>query len=176
MDDFKKVFFPHLYVVAEGKDDQDENDAKQVRKMVQSKNGPKQHKKIDDKILELDKMLKQKFANNFTSVKKAFLALDITRDGFIQEEEILRFMGALEMDYTDLKKLIMDNDSSKMGRLSYSDFCKWLGGAIQMSEGFIFRHDSIKNPVKDRYDERLLKMNKDADYKVAAKATQLGNR
>ena len=45
-----------------------------------------------------------------------------------------------------------------------------------MSEGFIFRHDSIKNPVKDRYDERLLKMNKDADYKTAAKATQLGNR
>ena len=53
-------------------------------------------------------MLKQKFANNFTSVKKAFLALDITRDGYIQEEEILRFVGALELDYTDLKKLIMD--------------------------------------------------------------------
>ena len=80
------------------------------------------------------------------------------------------FVGALELNYTDLKKLIMDNDSSKMGRLSYSDFCKWLGGAIQMSEGFIFRHDSIKNPVKDRYDEKQLKQNKAGDYKVAANA------
>ena len=58
MDDFKKVFFPHLYVVAEGMDDQDENDAKRVRKMVQSKNTLKQHKKIEDRTLELDKMLK----------------------------------------------------------------------------------------------------------------------
>jgi hypothetical protein len=51
------------------------------------------------------------------------------------------------MDYADLSKLIMDNDSSKTGKLSYGDFCKWIGGAISMSEGFVFRHDSIKNPV-----------------------------
>ena len=114
-------------------------------------------------------MLKQKFANNFTSVKKAFLALDITRDGFIQEEEILRFVGALELDYNDLKKLIMDNDSSKMGRLSYGDFCKWLGGAIQNPDGFFFRHDSIKNPLKDRFDEKQVGLNKEVDYKIAAK-------
>ena len=33
------------------------------------------------------------------------------------------------------------------------DFSKWLGNAIHMSEGFYFRHDSIKNPQYDRFLE-----------------------
>jgi len=34
LDDFKKIFFPHLYVVAEGIDDEAELEAKQIRKHV----------------------------------------------------------------------------------------------------------------------------------------------
>ena len=38
MDEFKKVYFPHLCVVAEDKDDAEEHDARRMRKMV-SKGG-----------------------------------------------------------------------------------------------------------------------------------------
>ena len=34
------------------------------------------------------------------------------------------------------------------------DFSKWLGSAIHMSEGFYFRHDSIKNPQLDAFLEK----------------------
>jgi hypothetical protein len=36
------------------------------------------------------------------------------------------------LNYTDLKKLMTDKDSTKQGRLNYSDFSKWLGGAIHL--------------------------------------------
>ena len=39
-----------------------------------------------------------------------------------------------------------DKDSRKKGCLSYADFSKWMGVVIHQSEGFYFRHDSIKNP------------------------------
>jgi len=53
------------------------------------------------------------------------------------------------LNYNDLVKLLNDKDSSKTGRINYSDFSKWLGSAIHMSEGFVFRHDSKKNPQFD---------------------------
>lgn len=34
------------------------------------------------------------------------------------------------------------------------DFSRWLGNAIHMSEGFYFRHDSIKNPQLDAFLEK----------------------
>ena len=40
----------------------------------------------------------------------------------------------------------MDKDSKKQGKIGYTDFSKWVGNAIHMSEGFYFRHDSVKNP------------------------------
>ena len=43
--------------------------------------------------------------------------------------------------------MLKDIDSKKQGSLNYNDFCKWMGGAIHKSEGFYFRHDSIKNPI-----------------------------
>lgn len=45
------------------------------------------------------------------------------------------------------------------------DFSKWLGNSIHMSEGFYFRHDSIKNPQYERflqYEEK----NKGLDKKI----------
>jgi len=80
-------------------------------------------------------------------VRKAFLILDTDYDGFITIEDLLKyFANETEIDYDDLKKLINDKDSKKQGRLNYTDFSRWLGSTIHMSEGFYFRHDSIKNP------------------------------
>ena len=51
-----------------------------------------------------------------------------------------------------MKKLIIDKDSSGKGRLGYADFSKWVGNSIHQSEGFYFRHDSIKNP---QYEQQM---------------------
>ena len=50
------------------------------------------------------------------------------------------------INYNDLKKIIVDKDSKQRGMIGYTDFSKWVGNAIHMSEGFYFRHDSVKNP------------------------------
>jgi len=71
---------------------------------------------------------------------------------------MLRFFGNDDkIDYDDLKKLITDKDSQKKGMLNYSDFSRWIGSTINQSEGFYFRHDSIKNP---QYDYNLRGYNK----------------
>jgi Ca2+-binding EF-hand superfamily protein len=95
----------------------------------------------------VEKILKDKFSNNWESVRKAFLALDTDYDGYITVEDILRYFGQeKDLDYNDLKKLIQDKDSKKQGKIGYTDFSKWVGNTIHLSEGFYFRHDSIKNP------------------------------
>ena len=53
-------------------------------------------------------------------------------------------------DYFDLVKVLKDLDSTGQGSLNYNDFTKWMGGVIHKSEGFYFRHDSIKNPGFDQ--------------------------
>lgn len=49
---------------------------------------------------------------------------------------------------------MQDKDSKHVGLLDYSDFSKWLGGAIHQTSGFYFRHDSNKNPSFEAH-ERL---------------------
>ena len=61
----------------------------------------------------------------------------------------MRFFGDAsnnQFDYLDLVKILEDLDSKHKGTLCYNDFCKWMGGSIHKSEGFLFRHDSVKNP------------------------------
>ena len=99
--------------------------------------------------------MKDKFSNNWESVRKAFLDLDSDYDGYITVEDILRYFGQeKDFSYNDLKKLITDKDSRKIGKIGYTDFSKWVGNSIHMSEGFYFRHDSIKNP---QYEKNLEK-------------------
>lgn len=62
------------------------------------------------------------------------------------------------MNYHDLKKLVHDKDSRKKGLIDYGDFSKWLGNTIHMSEGFYFRHDSVKNPQFDSNMKKKEKM------------------
>ena len=89
-------------------------------------------------------------------MRKAFLDLDIDRDGEISSEDIMRFFGDSgnnKFDYYDLVKILKDLDTSeeKSGRINYNDFCRWMGGAIHKSEGFLFRHDSLKNPPLEKH-------------------------
>jgi Ca2+-binding EF-hand superfamily protein len=62
--------------------------------------------------LTLEDLIKVKFANNWTSVRKAFLDLDSDYDGFVTVEDILRYFGSedKELDFKDLTKLIVDKD------------------------------------------------------------------
>lgn len=100
-------------------------------------------------MAKLTHFLQDKFANTWVSVRKAFLDLDVDKDGEISPEDIMRYFGDSGnnlFDYVDLVKILEDLDSNRRGTINYNDFCKWMGGAIHKSEGFIFRHDSKKNP------------------------------
>jgi Ca2+-binding EF-hand superfamily protein len=100
-------------------------------------------------------MLKKKFGGQYTSVKEAFLCLDTNYDGVIDAEDILRqFSNEDKIDYADLHKLIKDKDSKHVGQLSYTDFSKWLGCAVHQISGFYFRHDSVKNPPFESYQQK----------------------
>lgn len=102
---------------------------------------------IEARINVMEKMIKKKFSDSYDTVRKAFLALDTDYDGYVTLEDILRhFDKGNNLNYEDLKKLITDKDSKKTGRINYTDFSRWLGSSIHMSEGFYFRHDSVKNP------------------------------
>jgi Ca2+-binding EF-hand superfamily protein len=85
-----------------------------------------------DRLKRLEKMLKVRFSNNWDSVRKAFLGLDTDYDGFITVEDILRYFGEgnKEFNFNDLKKVIMEKDSTNTGKLGYSDFSKWVGNSI----------------------------------------------
>ena len=54
-----------------------------------------------------------------------------------------------EFKFTELKRIIEEKDARGSGRLSYADFSKWVGNSIHQSEGFYFRHDSVRNPQYD---------------------------
>lgn len=43
-------------------------------------------------------------------------------------------------------KVTKPGQNKDLGRLTYAEFCMWMGAAIHKSEGFYFRHDSKKNP------------------------------
>jgi Ca2+-binding EF-hand superfamily protein len=80
----------------------------------------------------LESLIKNKFANNWISVRKAFLDLDLDHDGFITAQDIMRFCGDSnkDIDFNDLVILIYKRDSNKSGKLSYLDFSKWMGVVI----------------------------------------------
>lgn len=173
-DTFKKNFFPHLYLVENAKDDADDKEAYD-NKMELRKNKESQPLVIENRLKDLEARLKIKFSAQFESVRKAFLALDADYDGFITVEDILKyFENEKDLNFNDLKKLLMDKDHKKQGRLGYMDFSKWLGNSIHLSEGFYFRHDSIKNPQLDNFLVKEEK-NKGSDKNKASSSLMTGD-
>ena len=184
---FKKYFFPQLMLIedsAEGElvkqEDSMLDNFKQIKnshslsnigrsrlsqidlqkemQLSKTKIKEEQETYVRDRLIKLTKFLREKFQNTWISVRKAFLDLDIDKDGEISPEDIMRFFGDANnnlFDYNDLVKILEDLDVRKKGTLCYNDFCKWMGGAIHKSEGFYFRHDSIKNTA---FEENKPKM------------------
>jgi len=70
---------------------------------------------------------------------------------------------------------MIDKDTKKQGRIGYSDFSKWLGSAIHMSEGFMFRHDSVKNPFYEMAVEKINNSAMAKDRIAASKALMTGD-
>ena len=147
---FKKSFFPQLF----HQQDIDKDSDDEVQKLKDYKRNSKKENRaiIETRMLKLERLIKEKFANNWVSVRKAFLDLDTDYDGYVTVEDIMRHFttDSSGFEFKDLKKLIHDKDSRRVGRISYADFSKWMGGTIHQSEGFFFRHDSIKNTQFER--------------------------
>lgn len=102
-----------------------------------------------DKVKALEQELKKKLNCNFNSVRKAFLELDEKHIGYITAEEIAKFLGAStqkRFDYTLLEILIKMRTANLGTKVFYKDFCAWLGSSVEPTEGYYFRHDSMKNP------------------------------
>jgi Ca2+-binding EF-hand superfamily protein len=130
---------------------------------------------IEERLKKLEAKIKEKFQNCFESVRKAFLTLDGDHDGYITLEDILKYFATdTDFNYRDLTKLIGAKTENGKGYLSYTDFSKWLGTSIHLSEGFYFRHDSIKNPQLDKHLEVQEKLKGD-DKKIAAQEMQAGD-
>lgn len=64
----------------------------------------------------------------------------------------------------------MDKDSKKKGMIGYTDFSKWVGNAIHMSEGFYFRHDSVRNPQFDLIRQQNDLKSMDKSRKLASES------
>lgn len=109
-----------------------------------------------DRMLKIERILRNKLSSSYDSVRKAFLALDTDHDGFITIEDFMRnFGGDKDIQFVDLKKLIESKDHFNRGKISYEDFSAWVGNSIHMSEGFYFRHDSTRNPQYEINQKRI---------------------
>lgn len=130
-DTFKKTFFPHLHAtfnITEIMEQKGEEDEEKVTYRVM-----KQPEYVKEKLMKLDKFLREKMSSNWVSVRKAFLDLDMDHDGYISVEDIMKYFGNVnELNINDLKKLIKDKDSAGRGYLSYQDFSKWVGNSIHL--------------------------------------------
>ena len=111
------------------------------------------------RMLKIEKLLKEKFSNNWVSIRKAFLNLDTDYDGFITAEDIARQFGKddQKLDFRDLRTLVLNRDSQRKGKINFKDFWKWMGSAIEPTETFYFRHDSLRNPQYEDWRTKDIK-------------------
>ena len=73
----------------------------------------------------------------------------------IEAADILRFMGGANrlIDFESLQKVMQDNSHDRSGRLSFQDFCRWMGPSLRETSSLNFRHDSSTNPEFQSYME-----------------------
>ena len=111
--------------------------------------GSLKSQRVAEEVKKLDQALKAKLSIDFTSVRKAFLAIDDNHQGSIGAETLAKYLGASKQknfDFTLLEILIKLNTKGLKTRINYNDFVSWLGSSIEPTETFFFRHDSKKNP------------------------------
>ena len=151
---FKKFFFPNR--IAGGNIDEAQDDELNIDNNLDEKT---KSDIVVKRMKKIENLLKEKFSNNWVSIRKAFLDIDMDYDGYITAEDIARQFGKdnQKLDFHDLRTLIKNRDSKRKGKIDFKDFCKWMGGAIEPSETFYFRHDSLRNP---QYEDNMLKQTK----------------
>lgn len=113
---------------------------------------------MSERIKQIEAQIRAKFANNWTSVRKAFLDVDQDYDGFINAEDIAKFCGPTA-DFKEIQIMLKNRDSKRQGKIDFKDFCKWMGTAIEPCEGFYFRHDSVKNPLYENNIRKQIEHN-----------------
>lgn len=143
---FKKIFFPKR-----SGDEADDNEMEEELKFDAKDDDLMKSDIIAKRMMKIEMQIKERFSNNWTSVRKAFLDMDKDYDGFINSEDIATYFGKgdKKLDYRDLRMLIKNRDSKRRGLIDFKDFCRWMGNSIEPSEGFYFRHDSFRNPNYD---------------------------
>ena len=110
-DTFKKTFFPHLHQTFNIVEMMNNEEYDSIREKITTRK-MKEPEYVKDQLKKLDQFLRDKLANNYISVRKAFLDLDMDHDGYISVEDIMKSFGLLnELNINDLKKLIKDKDS-----------------------------------------------------------------
>ena len=125
-----------MFLIDESEESEDERQTKKNMQVLKVGSGDDHDSEsqgiLAERLKKLEKVLKEKFSNQWESVRKAFLALDSDHDGYITVEDILRHFGQEKalINYNDLKKIIVDKDSRKKGMIGYTDFSKWVGNAI----------------------------------------------
>jgi len=73
--------------------------------------------------MQIERILREMFRDNFNSVRKAFLYLDSDHDGLVTIEDFFRNLNkCANMNYEDLRAIIKKRDSKGEGTLNYQDF------------------------------------------------------
>ncbi len=101
---FKKTFFPSRDINggrSVSKLDEDHEERQKNDDLIGMKDDKKSTQFVSDRIREIENAIRSKFANNWTSVRKAFLDVDKDYDGFITAEDIAKFYGA-DVDFKDI--------------------------------------------------------------------------
>lgn len=67
---------------------------------------------MSERIKQIEAQIRAKFANNWTSVRKAFLDVDQDYDGFINAEDIAKFCGPTA-DFKEIQIMLKNRDSKR---------------------------------------------------------------
>jgi Ca2+-binding EF-hand superfamily protein len=115
---FKKAFFSERF--EEGGDIKKEVEFK-LEKNLDEKS---KSEILINRMMKVERLLKDRFCYYFVSIRKAFLCLDTDYDGFITAEDIARQFGKgdQKLDFRDLRTLVVNRDSKRIGKINYKDF------------------------------------------------------
>ncbi len=113
-ENFKKRFFSHLFIV----EDYD-GDSNFQHNSITSNAQHLDKDSIVKRLKDLEGMLRVRFQNMWTSVRRAFLDLDTDQDGYVGPEDIIRHFNQAvkEINFNDLRKLMADKGSTRGGQV-----------------------------------------------------------